>query len=91
MRLETDLDATGRRLTQAQNTITDPLGEPTIRTLPSDRLTTERDDWRLERDHRTREQYARSARLDADRRVPDVAYEHDRPVSAPDHTPGISR
>ena len=52
------------------------LTEPTLRALPADRITTERDTWRAERDTRTRDQYALSARRDADTFAPFRRYEH---------------
>jgi len=94
IRLEGDLDVTERRFTEAQNTIAGLFGEPTIRTLPADRLTIERDQWRVERDGRARERYARSAQLDADLSTGMLTHrhadEHDIALS-PDHTLGISR
>jgi len=92
-RLQSDLQATERRLTQAQNTITGLLGEPTIRTLPADRLTVQRESWRVERDGRTRERYARTAQRDADLSTELLTHRADAHDIAPslDRSPGISR
>ncbi len=92
-RLNTGLEATGREFTAAQATIAGLLGEPTLRAQPADRITAERDQWRVDRDNRTRERSSRSAQLDADHATRYRPEERDLwvPSSTPDHTPGISR
>lgn len=94
-RLDIDVDATAREFTAAQATIAGLLGEPALRTLPAARITAERETWRANRDAAAGQRRTRSAELDADlstdllRSHP--VYEHDIPLSAPEHAPGISR
>ena len=94
-KLESDLDAAQRRLTQAQSTITRLLGEPTVRALPADRLTMERDSWRADRDTAAGEWRAHPMQSDGDPstslRRSQSAHQHHIASSAPDRSPGISR
>jgi exodeoxyribonuclease V alpha subunit len=92
-RLEIDIAATGRRLEATQTTITALLAQPTLRALPAEQITAERDHWHIEYDVQGRERYARSAQPDAERAPPHQRHVYRSPVapSTPDHWPGISR
>ncbi|MDQ6850352.1 MAG: TrwC relaxase, partial [Actinomycetota bacterium] len=93
-RLQAELEATERAFTAARATVTDLFGEPTLRALPGDRITTERETWRADRETAATRRYARFAQLDADLSTDMVMHrhadEHDIAAS-PDHGPGISR
>jgi hypothetical protein len=91
--LEIDIAATGRRLDATQTTITALLAQPTLRALPAEQITAERDHWHFEYDAQGRERCARSAPPDADRAPQHHRHVHGPPVapSTPVHLPGISR
>lgn len=77
----------------ARERVTALLAEPTLRVLAGDRIESERDTWRVERDVRERDRYARVVPRAADRRVQPSAHEHDTSVSprAPDQSPSMGR
>jgi exodeoxyribonuclease V alpha subunit len=91
--LAVDIATTGRQLSATQKTITTLLAEPTLRALSAERIATERDTWRIERDASTRDRYVRAVERDADHARHHPAYEHDISLShaAHDHAPEISR
>jgi exodeoxyribonuclease V alpha subunit len=85
--------ATGRRLDATQTTITALLAQPTLRALPAEQITAERDHWHIEHDVQGRERYARSAQPGPERASQHHRHVHRPPVapSTPDHSPGMSR
>jgi exodeoxyribonuclease V alpha subunit len=87
------ITATRAQAGLAWERVTALLAEPTLRALAGDRIESERDTWRVERDARERDRYARVVPRAADRRVQPSAHEHDMSVSprAPDQSPSIGR
>ncbi|PZS13414.1 MAG: TrwC relaxase, partial [Pseudonocardiales bacterium] len=75
----------------AQQRVVALLGEPALRSLPADRITSEREQWSADRDHAAEQRRAVSAQRDADStprlsRDPNADY-----LAAPEHDRGISR
>ncbi|MDP9092106.1 MAG: relaxase domain-containing protein [Actinomycetota bacterium] len=89
--VEHTITSTTAQLSTAQTTVAALLAEPTLRSQPGDRLTTERNTWRVERDTRARNQYAHNARVDAD--IQQCRHDHQAwvPHSRPEQSPGIHR
>jgi exodeoxyribonuclease V alpha subunit len=92
---EQSVTVTRGRLDTAQERVTALLAEPTLRTLPTERITAEREQWRAARDDHAAQEAEQAQRVPY--RAAYVSYEHDftpspapsRPAPAPSR--GISR
>lgn len=69
------------------------LAEPTLRSRPPDLITSDRDQWRTDRDTAAAQLRARSTQLDADATAQHRTHQHETTVSpsAPDQAHVIRR